>query len=307
MTKQAVEFVHQSVRDMAWAIASPPLIRPRSSPCLWPNSHWFQKKYQETSAWMQQLDTDPAELNELLTRQKDRRLGKYFETLWFYWLSKHPRYAIVENNVQINIDGETLGEIDFIVFDKKSKKTMHWELAVKFYLAVGDTREMANWHGPNLGDRLDKKVAHLLQHQSIIGREPRVLQWLKSQGIAIDRCAVMLKGRLYYPWSLNQQMVQGKLDLPPECSPDLLYGCWFKQSELAAAFDDGQGYMPLLNQGWLERIPTDFQHEYYTKNKINDNESNNCLRFPLHVQLYKPCHSCDRAFLVDNNWPEKIA
>ena len=40
---------------------------------------------------------DPSELEILLDSQKDRRLGKYFETLWFYWFSKNPRYEIIEN------------------------------------------------------------------------------------------------------------------------------------------------------------------------------------------------------------------
>jgi hypothetical protein len=125
MVKQSAEFKHQSVRDLAWAIVSPPLIAQPSGVCRWPQQFWFERQYEDTLSWLNTLDQDPAELEELLSGQKDRRLGKYFETLWFYWFSHHPRYQIIENNLQIIIDGETFGEMDIIVFDKLTKKTTH--------------------------------------------------------------------------------------------------------------------------------------------------------------------------------------
>ncbi len=53
---------------------------------------------------------------------------------------------------------------------------------------------MINWHGPNLRDRLDIKVDHLLHRQSVISRDQRVAQWLKRRDLQIDSCAVILKG-----------------------------------------------------------------------------------------------------------------
>jgi len=206
------EFRHQCVRDLAWAIASPPLhsqvVSKAPQHCVWPTSQWYQQLYDESLPWLKKLDSDPSALEALIGKQRDRRLGKYFETLWFYWLKFSPRYEIVENNVQVIIDGETLGEIDFIVFDKITRQTIHWELAVKFYLGHGDTREMKNWHGLNLRDRLDIKVDHLLHKQSMISKDRRVKQWLHRHKIKIDQCAVILKGRLYYPWQTIASLTQ---------------------------------------------------------------------------------------------------
>ena len=183
---------------------------------------------------------------------------------------------------------------------------MHWEVAVKFYLGVGDTREMYNWHGPNLRDRLDIKVHHLLNRQSLISKNHLVRQWLGRQGIVIDQCAVILKGRLYYPWQVYAQMSQRhvfmRTNSPSLCSPELLFGCWFKQGEFDKEFDSEQCFVPLINHGWLESISTDSVKKLISKNDIFETVSNNLLRYPLHVQLHEPCHSWDRAFIVSDDW-----
>lgn len=311
MAIDSSQFKHQSVRDLAWAISSPPLISQLSSPCSWPQSRWYQQLGDESLPWLITVDADTAELDELLAGQKDRRLGKYFETLWFYWLSHHQRYQIVEKNVQLTIEGETLGEIDFIVYDKRTKQTFHWELAIKFYLGVGDTREMSNWHGPNLHDRLDIKVNHLLFRQSLITRDARVTQWLKQNGIVIDRCAVILKGRLYYPLSTVSLAAQDSAATgvisPPQCAPDHLQSWWIRRHQFDEIFDSKQCFVALINKGWLAKIPTSPDSDTYLKNALFKTLSNNELRLPLHLQLCKPYDNWDRVFLVDEHWPDKIS
>jgi len=269
-----------------------------SPQCIWPQRDWYQQLYIESLPWIKRLDNDSSELDELLANQKDRRLGKYFETLWYFWLCNQSRYDIVENNVQINIGGATLGELDFILFDNKEKKTLHWELAVKFYLGAGDTREMSNWHGPNLRDRLDKKVEHLVSRQSVISQDRRVVEWLAGQGIKIDRCTVILKGRLYFPWLAKRAGNSIEAMLPLECSSSLLYGWWFTPAEFDAEFDEQQQFIPLINSGWLERISTEPSNEYYAKRGIFDAVSDGRVRFPLHVQVVNCCFNWDRVYIV---------
>ena len=60
------EFNNQSVRDLAWAISSPPLVTNLSATCVWPGSEWFQQLYQESLPWLLTIDEHPAELEELL-------------------------------------------------------------------------------------------------------------------------------------------------------------------------------------------------------------------------------------------------
>jgi len=311
MAENVTEFKHQAVRDLAWAVSSPPLISQPSHLCLWPQAGWFQQIGEESSALLARIDADCAELDALIATRKDQRLGKYFEVLWYYWLSHSPRYQIVENNIQIVIDGEALGEIDFILFDTISRQTIHWEVAVKFYLGVGDTAQMSNWYGPNLRDRLDIKVKHLLHRQSLISKNQRVSDWLHVQGIHIDRCAVILKGRLYYPWDYFPQFdLMGHLPsawTPASCEPEHSFSWWMTETQFEKAFDEDQRFIALLNKGWMEKIPTTYDGELFSKNAIIETVSNNLMRFPLQVQWLNPCGIRDRVFLVSDNWTCKIA
>ncbi|MBE9559290.1 MAG: DUF1853 family protein [Proteobacteria bacterium] len=296
MLTDPVEFKHQSVRDLAWAVCSPPLISKLSASCVWPESKWFKQIFEQSLPWLLAVDEDPVQLEKLLAEQKDRRLGKYFETLWYFWLCHNPRYQVIEHNLQIIIDGETLGEIDFIVLDKVTKKIMHWEVAVKFYLGVGDTSEMINWHGPNLCDRLDIKVDHLLHRQSVVSRDQRVAKWLKQRGLQIDCCTVILKGRLYYPWQQN-------VVSPEKCCADHLRSWWLNTEQFVRAFDDEQRFSPLINTGWMERNPTLCVKKSYNKKALYETVSNEIVRLPLHLALCNPCHTRDRLFLVGLEWP----
>lgn len=310
MVKQSAEFKHQSVRDLAWAISSPPIIAQPSGGCLWPQGQWFRQMYEEMLPWLNKLDQDPAELEELLAGQKDRRLGKHFETLWLYWLTYHPRYQVVENNVQLIIAGETLGELDLILFDKTTKKTMHWELAVKFYLGVEDTRDLRNWHGPNLNDHLEFKVHKLSDRQSLVSKDRRVAQWFKQQGLVIDECAVILKGRLYYPVASYQEAMAIQTDVllgsPAICAPEHLRGVWCTEQMFDAFFDESQSFLPLKNTGWMEKISTRSVKKFYSKDDIFENLSNELLRLPLQVQVINPRQSWDRVFIMAEKWPQKV-
>lgn len=299
-----VHFKHQSVRDLAWAISSPPLIAPVLPGCIWPRSKWYRQIYDESLPWLYLVDNDPSTLEALLNEQKDRRLGKYFETLWLYWLQHNDRYQLVEKNLQVVIDGQTLGEIDFIVFDNKTRQMLHWEVAVKFYLGVADTRIMSNWYGPNCRDRLDIKVEHLIKRQSMISQDEKVRQWLKQQGIHIDHCAVILKGRLYYPWQLKSVGIDAASS-PSHGAANHEYGWWLRPDQFEQEFDQPSCFRPLINQGWLEKIPTYADDMICSKDAIIETVSNKKYRLPLHLQLCNSRYDWDRVFLVGASWPEK--
>lgn len=315
---QEFKFKNKSVRDLAWAISTPPIMRLKAQSCDWPKSSWFENAHQETLNLLLKFDQDPSELDDLLEKQKDKRLGKYFETLWFYWFSQHPRYDVLAQNLQIIIDGETLGEIDFILYDKENKKIMHWEVAIKFYLGLDDTFQMKNWHGPNLKDRLDLKVNHLVNKQTRISHDPIVADWLNQLGFKIEQCAVILKGRLYYHYSqfcneksdrkkyLNrpkEKLETAETVLSPKSSEaNHLRGKWFRQSEFTDYFAESEHFRPLLNGGWLESLPTDGIDKFVSKQELFETLSKNELRLPLHLQVFRGSGATEKIFLVNENW-----
>ena len=296
---------HRAVRDLAWAIATPPLIELHDHHCEWPSAAWYVRQYSLAESWLSELDENPGELESLLAGQRDRRLGRHFETMWYYWLLHHPDYELLAHNLQVVIDGETLGELDFVVRDRRRDQVIHIEVAVKFYLGIGDTRQMHSWHGPGMKDRLDRKVAHLKGRQTRIARQQGVRRWLQQQGLVIDSCMVILKGRLYYP----AHQFRGVADLsrlsehaPAEASQQHLRSWWYRKSEFALNIDEQERFCPLIKQGWLQRIPTTELDKKLSKTDIFQSESTGLFRLPLHLQRCNPHHSWDRAFLTGDDW-----
>ncbi len=94
-------------------------------------------------------------------------LGKQAECCFEYYLKQSSRYDLMAANLQIQGVDQTLGELDYIVFDQKKKCTLHIELACKFYLydpSVLNDRE-ANWIGANRKDTLTEKLDKLIDKQ----------------------------------------------------------------------------------------------------------------------------------------------
>jgi hypothetical protein len=222
----ALPYVHPAVRDLAWSLGSAPLLSPRDSAARWPAPAWYAEILADFHPHLLQLDRAPQPLLDLLAGRTDRRLGSYFETLWRYWLAHNPRYHLLAANLPVRDGGRTLGEFDLIVADRSSGRTLHWELALKFYLGQGDTADPGNWWGPGRRDRLAVKTAHLLQHQTRLAQHPQARRLLAARGLRIDASLVVLKGRLFYPAGLPRHAVSGSC-------PVHLRGNWLRARQLA--------------------------------------------------------------------------
>ncbi len=287
---------HQCVRDLAWALGSPPLMVCRSADAVWPDADHYERIGRRAGDWLSALDDDPARLQQYLAAQKDRRLGHYFESLWAYWLKHGSGYEIVGQNVQIVIDGRTLGEMDFILFDPHRRCFMHWELAIKFFLGVGDTRHAGNWHGPGQRDRLDRKLGHLRHTQSVISRRPPVADWLRQQGIDIATARVILKGRLYYPPEVAGQ--RG----PAGCAVRHERGHWLEYRSWREV-DDGQtGYEVLRGRGWLASVSTRAECKKMYKPQLIERIESGEYRLPLHVSACNKLFGKEYLFIVADDW-----
>lgn len=132
------------------------------------------------------------ELELSLQALKSRRLGIYFEQLWAFAFSQHPDYALLTRNLPIRSGEKTLGELDFVVRHLPDDTVEHWEVAVKFYLQVGDY-----WVGPGFRDRLDIKLAHMRDHQLPLALQPESIAQLHRAGLAPERQWAVMPGRLF--------------------------------------------------------------------------------------------------------------
>ncbi len=67
-----------------------------------------------------------------------------------------------------------------------------------------------------------------------------------------------------------------------------------------------QRFLPLINNGWMEGLPTAGINETYSKAEIFKAISNKKLRLPLHLRLYQKGKAAERLFLVGENWPKNL-
>jgi hypothetical protein len=87
------------------------------------------------------------------------------------------------------------------------------------------------------------------------------------------------------------------------CSADQLRGWWLNIDQFERRFDNRQRFIPLINSGWLEKIPTNSVKKSYDKKYVFEALSDKSLRLPLHLMLCDIGHTRDRVFLTAKDWP----
>ncbi len=282
------------MRDLYWSLSSPPLLG-RADTCVhWPDPDWFRDTSEAYLHELAGLDDDPQPLRDAIEGQKDRRLGNYFETLWRFWLQTNGRYRLLYANLPVRSrDRTTLGEFDLLLADRETGKTLHWELAVKFYLGVGDTAQPENWWGPAQRDRLDIKTRRLLTHQSKLSQHPEADTLLNQLGIRIDETWVILKGRLFYPAA--QPAIQ-----PRGAQPGHLSGFW-ASTAVFARFEEAL-WLPLERHQWLAPQSEIDQFACLQGSDITAQWRHSPLRRPLCLARIENAVEIERGFVVPDDW-----
>lgn len=153
------------------------------------------------------------------------RLGHMAERYFAAWLEAHPRYERRVQNLQVISDGQTLGEIDFIVDDLRAGETLHIELAYKIYV-LRITDEDAEWVGPNGKDSLHGKLQKLRSRQFPLASHPVCRKALSALGIAPEalQSAACIKGQLYVPRGYRGP-------LPDGLNPEAVAGAMMTRAE----------------------------------------------------------------------------
>lgn len=190
-----------TVRDLAWAITSPPLL----AETPWPQRHplagsgWAADP-EALAAWLHALEAAPAALLAFLEQHSVRRLGLYYERLWQFALAAAPGVELLAANLAVRDGARTLGEFDLLLEDAEGLH--HLELAVKFYLGPpnDEGRRLEAWLGPGCHDRLDRKLAHLGEQQLRLGEQPAAAAVLAAAGVRRPVPSLWLAGYLFYPW-----------------------------------------------------------------------------------------------------------
>lgn len=95
------------------------------------------------------------------------RLGHLAEKIVAETIKSSTNFKVLYENTQIIEEDKTIGEIDFILENKKTKRLIHMELAYKFYLFDPNlsSETINNWIGPNRNDSLKEKLEKLKTKQ----------------------------------------------------------------------------------------------------------------------------------------------
>lgn len=111
----------------------------------------------------------------------NQKLGHIYEDALVMTLKSSAHVNFLDQSVQLfDEDKQTIGELDFILADKRLDKHIHLELGVKFYLAY---KTSGGWifPGPNARDNWPRKLTRLQNHQLCITERPETRNMLRSR------------------------------------------------------------------------------------------------------------------------------
>lgn len=202
MPFDAFEFQDKAVQDLAWVMYSPVL--PAHADGLYApgtvTDAWCHQTFEDNLPWLRALDRDPGALHGWLKQRRSRLLGLYFEALVEFWLRHLTQFDFKGAHIQVGQQPHTIGEFDFLFFDRVRHRIVHWETAVKFFLRYAENGGYA-WLGPNPRDRLDRKLARMRDHQLRLGEREEARKLLVG-ALAINEPLLpeaYMKGYLFYP------------------------------------------------------------------------------------------------------------
>ena len=174
-------------------------------------------------------------------------LGKQAEACFEYLLKNSKNYQLLAANIQIQGETKTLGELDYLVFDTETKKTLHIELACKFYLfddSLGPNYN-AKWIGPNRKDTLQEKLDKVKEKQFPLLYAPETAVALKELHLDIPEVEqqVCIKSFLFLPKDFNKEQL-------PEPYQSCVVGTYISFSEFKEEQADALFAIPDKKQ-WL--------------------------------------------------------
>lgn len=165
-----------------------------ATPPLWKNDAVLLFKQIE-------LAKEPAPVNDD-TVFKNHRLGKLVEEFIFHQLKSQTAVSWIGDNLQIQKEKLTVGEIDALYYHKGSP--VHLEVAYKFYLfdTVGNyDTPLARWIGPNRKDSLFYKLGKLRSKQFPLLYNVLTKPYLESYNLNLKNIEqkICFKAQLFLP------------------------------------------------------------------------------------------------------------
>ncbi|REE25962.1 hypothetical protein DFQ09_102554 [Winogradskyella pacifica] len=248
------------------------------------STHLRYKGYTETPALFKDLGLsgiDQVELSSVSDlinddfQFKNQRLGKLVEEFVFYQLRQQTTVRWIVENLQIQKERKTIGELDALYFEEN--KPIHLEVVYKFYLydTLNQYQEpLAYWIGPNRNDSLCYKLEKLRSKQfPLLFNDVTSIQ-LKDFNINTADVSQKLcfKAQLFLPYKNSDIAIE---PLNKAC----VSGFYISFSEIST-FNTLQFYIP-QKLDWLVGCHNDVPWQDYETAKIKIQEDVEAKRSPL--------------------------
>ena len=230
------------MRDLAWVANSPSLLAVSGEmTSTGTHDELFSVASNQPSLNQSEIDID--HLQDFITKKPHSIVGRYFESLVYYWIKYIRGLKVLVCNEQIKRAGRTIGEID-LVFRNEQGRLVHWETAVKFFLHFPQPHSFpSDYIGPNSRDNLDRKINHLFGHQ--------LKQGLDGP-INVDFHEAFVRGCIFYhPINPFPDRTHNRLH------PAHLRGRWIHSSEVDELPQPGNwNYRLMRKPHWLAMTPS---------------------------------------------------
>lgn len=307
-------FSKQVIRDLKWIFSSTPLIQTEKLS--------FEQK-PLCADWISDITKSVNVIEQFMATKNLKMLGPYFEALWEFYLTYYPDKKLIAKNLQVFDNNKTIGEFDFIYFDKVTRDYHHLEVAVKYFLgnycdSTSHDNEstqslMSDWLGPNVNDRLDKKYQKMKQHQSQLSQHPAGKRVLRELGIEKIKSQTCLLGSLFYPFTEDCDSANAMR--PPEnCHPEHSRERWVKLSRVDECLATAPLWCMLEKPHWMGKLVKSVS-ELDSPQDIFNKIQHHFLQTsrPLLVTNFKQdrqlesefLYSSDKYFVVPDCWPSK--
>jgi len=177
------------------------------------------------------------------TLPNNLRLGKRVEQFVFNELEQNEAVSILVENIQIQEQKQTIGELDAII--TLNEKPIHLEIVYKFYVfddSVGIS-ETDHFIGPNRKDSLIEKLTKLKNKQLPLLYKPQTQALLASLKLDVNEIQqkVCFKAQLFLPYK--------KEIVLKELNPDCIAGIYLRKEQLRE-FETCNFYFP-IKPDWL--------------------------------------------------------
>ncbi len=256
--------------------------------------------------WASELAMGKSPLPPDILEPGGQLLGKHFEALIAFWLEASPHFALRAHSVQLQDGGQTVGELDFLVDDLHRGRTLHLEVASKFYLAEENGAAWTSWVGHSgrhdtLGIKMDKLVRQLSATRLPAGRAA-----LQERRISDPDPVLLMKGWFFHHFSLLHRHCA-----PRWAHPAYQAGWWCRPDEAHHVMgNDAVRILPLPKGRWLGRFHPEGGdpplHWTRLEQVLDDHFSRTrrALMCAVVIEGDAGWEEISRGFVVHAHWPE---